>query len=153
ALYAIKRELFHPFEEDLVLDDMMLPLRVALGGHRFVFASEARAYDVFAESLEREFKRKVRTLAGNFQALRYETRLLRRENNPAYVHVLFHKVGRLALPWLMVLALLASGVGAWLGDAWIRSASLALTAAQLLFYAAALAGEVLVRAFGRAGPL
>jgi cellulose synthase/poly-beta-1,6-N-acetylglucosamine synthase-like glycosyltransferase len=154
ALYAVKRELVRPFERDLVLDDMVLPLRVVLGGHRFVFASEARAYDVFSESLEREFQRKVRTLAGNFQALRFERRLLKAKGNPIFWQFLFHKVGRLALPWLMVAAFALSAVASTaVGFSTVKHLGTALLLAQSCFYAAALAGEILVRLVGRAGPL
>ena len=153
ALYAVKRQLIRPFERDLVLDDMVLPLRIVLGGHRFVFAAGARAYDVFSETLDREFNRKVRTLAGNFQALRYEPRLLRAKGNPVFWQFLFHKIGRLALPWLMLGALAFSVLAASTGGPVAWRTGIASVLLQAGFYAAAVAGEAAVRLVGRCGPL
>lgn len=48
------------------LDDVWIPITLRLRGAHVVFAEDAIAYDqAFAD--EREFGRKVRTLAGDFQ--------------------------------------------------------------------------------------
>lgn len=100
ALYAVRRACFVPFEPELVLDDMLLPLRVVLQGKRFVFAHGALAYDVYSRDLSHEERRKARTLGGIYQAMALEPGLLR-PGSGVFVPFLFHKVGRVALPWLL----------------------------------------------------
>jgi cellulose synthase/poly-beta-1,6-N-acetylglucosamine synthase-like glycosyltransferase len=67
AIYAVRRELFTPFPPDILVDDMYLPLAIIRGGSRAVFEPEAMAYDIVSATGEQEFKRKVRTLSGNYQ--------------------------------------------------------------------------------------
>ncbi len=109
ALYAVRRTCFTPFEPELVLDDMLLPLRVVLQGHRFVFASQAQAYDVYSRDLDHELTRKARTLGGVYQAMALEPGLLD-ASTEVFVPFLFHKLGRLALPWLLDGMALGNGV-------------------------------------------
>jgi hypothetical protein len=56
---------------------------------------------------QREFDRKVRTLGGNYQLLLRMPRLLTHRNRLLW-HFLSYKVGRLVLPWLVLLTFLAS---------------------------------------------
>ena len=66
--YAIRRELAVPIPDDMLLDDMYLPLSVFFRGFRLIMDSRARAFDYLWTSLETEFRRKVRRqLAGNYQ--------------------------------------------------------------------------------------
>src|SRR5207245_5857395 len=76
AIYAIRRALFEPIPEDTVLDDVVIPLRIARQGYRVLFEPQARAYDRVAPSSQAELTRKVRTLAGNFQLFTRERWLL-----------------------------------------------------------------------------
>ncbi len=116
ALYCVRRELFTPFEPNLVLDDMLGPLRVTLGGRRFVFAHGARAFDVYSDDLGHEYRRKVRTLAGIYQAMAFEPRLTR-PGSGVFGRFFWHKRGRLLLPFLLgangVASLLAVALAAW----------------------------------------
>jgi hypothetical protein len=64
----MRRELA-PIPEGTLLDDMYLPLSAFLRGYRLVVDTRARAFDL-PTSIETEFRRKVRTLAGNYQILR-----------------------------------------------------------------------------------
>ena len=151
ALYAVRRALFVPFEAELVLDDMMLPLRVVLSGHRFVFAHGALAFDAFSADLDQEFKRKARTLGGIYQAMALEPRLLR-PGAGVFVAFLFHKVGRLAFPWLMALMALGA-LGALLAGGAARPLGGLLLAAQGALYLGAAAAAGLERLGVNAGPL
>jgi cellulose synthase/poly-beta-1,6-N-acetylglucosamine synthase-like glycosyltransferase len=102
ALYAIRRQLFVPLPEETILDDVMVPLRVVLGGRRIVWEPRAKAYDRVCPP-ELEFQRKVRTLAGNFQLVALMPQVLRPWRNPIFVQFLSHKVGRLLVPYCLVL--------------------------------------------------
>jgi biofilm PGA synthesis N-glycosyltransferase PgaC len=127
--YAIRRELFRPMPKDLLLDDMFVPLNAFFGGYRLIVEEDARAFD-YPTGVETEFWRKVRTLAGNYQLLRYLPELLSFRNRMLF-HYVSYKVARLLLPWAVLLVLLVSF---GLPRPW-REAALA---AQALFYGLAL---------------
>lgn len=156
ALYAVRRRSFVPFEPELVLDDMLLPLRVVLGGERFVFARGAQAYDVYSRDLRHESQRKARTLGGIYQAMSLERRLLR-PGSGVFLRFFFHKFGRLLFPWLMVSMFLASALAAALlvmqGSWWRAIAQGSMLLGHVVFYGGVLTASVLTRVRGSAGPL
>jgi cellulose synthase/poly-beta-1,6-N-acetylglucosamine synthase-like glycosyltransferase len=104
--YAIRRELFKPIPEDILLDDVYLPMTAFFSGYRLVVEPRALAYD-YPMTRQREFDRKVRTLGGNYQLLFRMPRLLTLRNRLLW-HFLSYKVGRLLLPWLILLTFAAS---------------------------------------------
>jgi cellulose synthase/poly-beta-1,6-N-acetylglucosamine synthase-like glycosyltransferase len=125
AIYALRRSLWRPLPPGTILDDVLAPMRAVLAGWRVVFEPRAQAFDATARDADTETRRKIRTLAGNFQLLWFEPRLLVPFVNPVWLQFTSHKVGRLLVPYALM-ALFAS--------------SLAL-AASSLFYGAALAGQ------------
>jgi len=127
-IYAIRRELTVPVPGDVLLDDVYLPLHAFFQGYRLVVEPEAVAYD-YPTPVDLEFRRKVRTLAGNYQLLRYYPQLLSPANR-MLGHYLSYKVGRLAMPFAL-LGLFAASFG--LPDPVNRL----LVSAQLWFYALA----------------
>ncbi len=134
AIYAIRRALFEPIPEDTILDDVVIPLRIARQGYRVLFEPRARAYDRVAQSSQAELTRKVRTLAGNFQLFTRERWLLNPLRNRLWFQTLSHKGLRLLAPLLQGTALasnlfLASSPGYRV-----------LLAVQVLFYTSALGG-------------
>ena len=73
----------------------------------FLFAPEAVAWDdAFAD--EREFRRKVRTLAGNYQLFARLPLLLIPIANPSWLETMSHKVLRLLCPWALLALAVAS---------------------------------------------
>lgn len=104
--YAIRRRLFHAIPEDILLDDMYLPMTAFFSGYRLVLEPKAIAYD-YPMAREREFIRKVRTLGGNYQLLLRMPALLGPRNRLLW-HFISYKVGRLCLPWLVLALLIAS---------------------------------------------
>lgn len=138
AIYAIRRSLFEPLPPGTILDDLLTPMRIALQGYRIVFEKRALAYDRIATDYRSEFKRKVRTLAGNYQAISLCPRLIEPWSNRLFVQFVSHKVCRLAAP-VALLGLFMSNL-AHLGG-WFTAAF----AAQTVGYAMALAGWVLTR--------
>lgn len=139
----IRRADLKPLDQDLILDDVWVPMSIALGGRRTVFVPEAEARDAaFAD--QREFQRKVRTLAGNYQIFARMPGLLSPSSNPIWFETFSHKILRLVAPWLLVALVLVSLAGA----ASDRALAILLVA-QLGFYAAATAGP----RFGRIAAL
>lgn len=100
CIYAMRRELAVPIPNDVLLDDMYLPLAAFFRGYRLVFDPAARAYD-FPTALEEEFSRKVRTLAGNFQIMKAYPALLGPRNR-MWLHFMSYKFARLVLPWILI---------------------------------------------------
>jgi poly-beta-1,6-N-acetyl-D-glucosamine synthase len=128
--YAMRRELVVPLPEDILLDDMYLPLAAFFKGFRLIQEPRAEAFD-YPTSRRVEFKRKVRTLAGNYQILAAYPALLGPRNR-MWFHFMSYKFARLVLPWVFVLLLLTS---CFLPAPWNR---LALSS-QAFFYLLAIA--------------
>jgi cellulose synthase/poly-beta-1,6-N-acetylglucosamine synthase-like glycosyltransferase len=106
-IYAIRRALVRSIPPGLILDDMYLPLGAFFDGYRLVTEPRALAWDEEMD-VRTEFRRKVRTLAGNYQLLRYEPRLLIPWRNRMFWHYVSYKIGRLLLPQLLIVLLVAS---------------------------------------------
>src|SRR5262249_25167811 len=78
ALYATRRTLVPARPEGTLLDDVYIPMSVARAGYRVVFEPAARAWDEEPRTGNHEFRRKVRTLAGNYQLVQFAPWLLTR---------------------------------------------------------------------------
>lgn len=108
AIYALRRSLWRPLPPDTILDDVLSPMRCVMAGYRVVFEERACAFDRTAPDASTEGRRKLRTLAGNYQLLWLEPRLLLPWRNPAWLQFMSHKVGRLLVPYALPLLLLSS---------------------------------------------
>jgi cellulose synthase/poly-beta-1,6-N-acetylglucosamine synthase-like glycosyltransferase len=107
GFYAVRRELAVPQPPGMILDDMFQPLSIIRRGYRSVLDPKAYVYDTWPARIENEFHRKVRTLAGNFQLFQLAPWTLT-PRNPVLFRLVSHKVMRLAVPYLMILLLIAS---------------------------------------------
>jgi poly-beta-1,6-N-acetyl-D-glucosamine synthase len=107
ALYAVRRELVPDMPADTILDDVFIPMHVVKQGFRVVFDARARAWDIPDLGPGREFRRKVRTLTGNYQLLRLSPWLLRRENRLRF-ELISHKLIRLVVPFALLTVFVAS---------------------------------------------
>ena len=101
AIYALRRSLYCPLPSDTILDDVLTPMRAVLAGYRVVFNERAVAFDRTTPDARAERRRKIRTLAGNFQVLWQEPRLLLPVVNPVWLQYVSHKVGRLLVPYAL----------------------------------------------------
>ena len=137
AIYAMRRELWRPLPPDTLLDDVLAPMRVVLGGKRVVFDERARAFDRVADAAS-ESRRKTRTLAGNYQILALEPRLLIPIVNPVWLQYVSHKLGRLVVPWALVISLISNAVLA--PRRWPYALALLV---QLCFYGLAIFGGLM----------
>ncbi len=142
AIYAIRRSLFRPLAPETILDDVVIPLRIANSGYRVLFEPRARAYDRLFEEPDREFRRKVRTLAGNYQLVALDPGLLDPRRNRLFWPLISHKLTRLMVPWCLAAMLVASTALALRGSSLYAWA----VAAQAAFYLLALAAWPLSRA-------
>jgi len=137
AIYALRRSCWRPLPVSALLDDVLAPMRAVLAGFRIVFDERAVAFDRASSDAAAESRRKTRTLAGNYQILAQEPRLLVPIVNPVWLQYVSHKIGRLIVPWALVGVFIAS---------------LALARSGLI-YTGALGAQLLFYGFAAADPL
>jgi glycosyltransferase involved in cell wall biosynthesis len=134
AICAVRRSLFAGVPAGTILDDVYWPLCVTMQGYRVVHEKRAIAYDTLPHKPADEFRRKVRTLAGNFQlAVRLHGVLLP-WRNPVWFQFVSHKLLRLLVPWALITMLITS---AFLPGALYQF----LFWCQIAFYVLALCGN------------
>ncbi|MDR0262002.1 MAG: glycosyltransferase family 2 protein [Sphingobacterium sp.] len=68
-LFALRTELFATMEEDTLLDDFMLSMRIAQKGFRIAYTPDAFAVEYGSLNMEEEGKRKRRIAAGGWQSI------------------------------------------------------------------------------------
>lgn len=136
ALYAIRRADYEPHRADVLLDDFDTPVALLRRGLRTVFVPGARVFDLAEAQASGEFRRKVRTLAGNFQSFARAPWLFDPRRNPVWWQFLSHKVARLIVPY----ALLGAFASALLGSGPFLDTMLALQVALYGLGLASVAG-------------
>ncbi|HSJ16050.1 MAG TPA: glycosyltransferase [Longimicrobiales bacterium] len=129
AVYAVRRDAFVPIPPGTILDDVYLPLQIALAGRRVLLEPRAIAYDRATPSQGSEYRRRVRTLLGNLQLVRLDPRLVRPWRNPVFVRFVSHKLLRVFTP-LFLIGILVSGL--LLDGALYRTVAFAEVAVLLL---------------------
>ncbi len=139
AISAVRRELFQPIPPGTILDDVYWPLQVAMRGARVIHESRAKAFDRLPEKTKDEFRRKVRTLSGNFQLVAKAPATVLPWRNPIWIQFVSHKLGRLAAPWALIV-LFISGLALVAVDSSARWFFLVVTLGELVLYALAVLG-------------
>ncbi len=135
GLYAIRRALFTRLPPATIVDDFVIPLRLLDQGYRVLYEPAALASEETTEDYRREFGRRARIAAGNFQSLGLVPGLLSPLRGfPAFAFW-SHKVLRWCAPALMLVALAANV--ALLEVPFYR----VTMAAQVAFYALAVLGS------------
>jgi poly-beta-1,6-N-acetyl-D-glucosamine synthase len=107
AFYAVRKSALVPLPAGTLLDDCYLPLSVVRNGGRVVFESEALAWDDVNPTPQDEFRRKVRTLTGNYQLIQLAPWVLS-PGNPVWFEFLSHKLLRLLGPFALMAILFTS---------------------------------------------
>lgn len=102
AIYAVRQEAFKYLPENTLLDDVYTPMNAIMMGKRAIFEPAAKAYDVVSETSQKEFMRKVRTLAGNFQIFSFFPEAFNPSRSPVAFQLLSHKFLRLMVPYFLV---------------------------------------------------
>jgi cellulose synthase/poly-beta-1,6-N-acetylglucosamine synthase-like glycosyltransferase len=102
AIYAIRRELYSPAPKDTILDDMFIPLKIIQKGYRAIFDGNAKAFDRPANSPREEYRRKARTLYGNYQIFRMFLGLFNPFKSPIALQLFSHKFLRVVVPFFLI---------------------------------------------------
>ena len=139
AVYAIRRTFFEPIPDDTLLDDVVIPMQIAVRGYRVLHDPAALAFDPQALEPAAERARKRRTLAGNFQMLVRHPRWLLPWRNRLWWQLISHKYLRIFAPAFLAQILIANA--ALLARPFFRLAFLG----QCGFYALACIGALFPR--------
>lgn len=105
--YAVRRALLEQQPAGMILDDMFQPLSIVRKGFRVVLDPEAHVYDKWPDTIGREFNRKVRTLAGNFQLIHVAPWTLT-PSNPLLFQLISHKLMRLIVPYMFLVLVIST---------------------------------------------
>ncbi len=98
-LFAVRKSLFEKVENDSILDDLMITLRIAMKGYKIEYASKAVASETPSDNVKEELKRKIRISAGAYQTMSRLPQLL----NPFKYGVLsFQFWSRKVFRWVVV---------------------------------------------------
>jgi cellulose synthase/poly-beta-1,6-N-acetylglucosamine synthase-like glycosyltransferase len=109
AIYAVRRALVKPLPEGTVLDDFLIPARVARDGHRVEFARDAIARERSAPDVAEEASRRVRIGIGAGGVLLRERGLLDFRRRPRLaLAFLSRKVARWLAPVVGFAAIVAA---------------------------------------------
>lgn len=107
-IIAIRRELYHPPAPKIINDDFILAMDVLRQGYDVYYQPEARSFEPVSASAADERTRRIRIVAGRYQALMLAPRTLPLGRPIAAWQVLSHKMTRPLVPFFMMLALLAN---------------------------------------------
>jgi cellulose synthase/poly-beta-1,6-N-acetylglucosamine synthase-like glycosyltransferase len=130
-LFSLRRELYQPLSDNIILDDFVLSLQVTQKGYRVRYEPDAYAIELPSFSMKDEQKRKIRIAAGGFQAMRILYPLFAFWKYPrlSFLYV-SHRVLRWTLsPLCLIIALLSNAFLLPSGQFFIAS-----FIAQIAFY-------------------
>lgn len=144
-LFAVRRSLYRTVEEDTLLDDFVISMRIAMQGYRIAYCKAAYALETPSADMREEGKRKRRIAAGGLQAIARLRGLL----NPFRYGIfswqyVSHRVLRWSLTPVLLVLLVPLNILILFRTQHVALYTL-LLAGQCLFYAAALAGWALSR--------
>ncbi len=108
AVYAVNGNAYRAIPEDTILDDVVIPMTIALAGYRVLFEPKAKAYDSRSLDYKTKRARKVRALAGNWQMLfRHPSWVLPWVNRLTW-QLISHSYLRLLGPVFLIIAMLSN---------------------------------------------
>src|ERR1700736_1444396 len=108
AMYALRRELFHPCPNDTLIEDLVIPMHIISKRKRVVFEPQALAWEKGVESIPEEFRRKVRIAAGAAQGL-LRGNVWPKNAPPRFWYIfLSHKLLRWLSPLIGILLVIAA---------------------------------------------
>jgi cellulose synthase/poly-beta-1,6-N-acetylglucosamine synthase-like glycosyltransferase len=152
-LFSIRTELFPELNDDIILDDFVISMKICLRGYKIKYEPGAFATEFPSASLKEEKKRKIRISAGAYQSIGYLKDTL---NFFRFPLLSFQYISRRLLRWIfcplmLIILLMASIVLASASGSHLFYA--VFLCLQLLFYLVAFAGWLIIRSGKRAGIL
>lgn len=117
-LGAVRRTLFRPLPEDVVVDDLWMALDVIESGLEIRYDPEAVAEEEGAGELSGEWERRTRVICGAIDLMGRRRNLLLRGPNQVPAQLWGHRLGRFALGPVAHAILVARAVAIHPGSAW-----------------------------------
>lgn len=144
-LFAVRRTLFEKMENDTLLDDFILSMRIVGKGYKIAYSAEAYAIENGSADMKEEQKRKVRIAAGGLQSIWRLRALL---NIFRYGIVSFQYISHRVLRWsvtpIALFALFPLNIALALCTEGYQSVGyLTILLLQVLFYLAGYWGYIL----------
>lgn len=138
-LISFRKHLFEELEEDTILDDFILSLRIAEKGYQVMYEPNATAIETASSNTKEELKRKIRICAGGWQAMIRLSSLLNFFKHPLLTfQYVSHRVLRWSLAPLALLVLIPLNIILAKENSFYQI----ILGLQLLFYCAGIAGWV-----------
>jgi cellulose synthase/poly-beta-1,6-N-acetylglucosamine synthase-like glycosyltransferase len=106
ACFAMRKELYKPVPPTFAVEDFYQTLEVLTDHHQSILELNAICYENVPNSLEEEYRRKVRISAGNFQNMAHFKGLLF-QFNPISFCFFSHKVIRWTGPLLLIITFIS----------------------------------------------
>ncbi len=137
AMYAIRRNLYVPLKKDIITDDFLVALNIIAKGYRIAYEPDAKGIEMILTSAKDEFRRKVRIIAGGYQAVKELGWKLMGFPLPVVFELISHKLLRWLAPFFLL--------GILIVNIFLLNISLyrALFYIQTLFYASVFLGYIL----------
>jgi cellulose synthase/poly-beta-1,6-N-acetylglucosamine synthase-like glycosyltransferase len=143
-LFSVRTALYEDVEEDTLLDDFMISMRIAQKGYRIVYEPDAYAIEDTSANTKEELKRKIRIATGGWQSIARLKSLLNPFQYPMLsFQYLSHRVLRWTVtPLLMIIALILNCI---IVSQYDNNIYRLLLVMQIGFYLAAIFGWLLER--------
>ena len=142
GMYAIRRDLFVPPSSNIILDDFVISMNIALKGYRLIYEEEAIGDEESSISSKTEFLRKSRVIAGAIQSIMQKEGCPSIKQKKLFFCYFSHKFLRWMTPIFLVGLFIANFRLSFLSGETIYGFSLAF---QGLFYLLALCGIFLTK--------
>lgn len=108
AMYAIRRSLYIPPSNNIILDDFVISMNIASQGYRVIYEPEAVGFERSPGSVNEDFHRKTRIIAGGIQALKQREGLPKIHQKILLFEYISHKLLRWFIPIFAIILFLAN---------------------------------------------
>jgi len=136
AIYAVRKELITKLPNGLILDDVWIPMNVIMQNKYVKYKEDAIAWDYINKESNKEYKRKIRTLAGNVQLLVLNPKFISPVKNKYWWMFLSHKIFRLFVPICMITLFISN---AYIDQTFYKI----IFVGQILFYSLGIVGWII----------
>lgn len=141
-LFSIRRNLFDPVNDNIILDDFLISMKIACQGYKIKYEPKAYAIESSSLNTKEELKRKIRISAGGVQAIIVLRNLLNPLKRPLLsFQYLSHRVLRWIVTPILIIVVLFSNIALIMHDAMLLYNLLLIF--QVVFYLLAFLGFLL----------
>lgn len=103
AVYAIRRELFHPLPSNCINDDFTISMKIVEAGYKCKYVENAVVYENVAPTVIDEFKRHIRDATGHYISIIHLIKLVNLFTGVRSLIFWSHRLIRWSVPFLLFL--------------------------------------------------